>query len=529
MTLPTDGFRSDEPAWKVVDLPGSKCKGVVATRNLKRGELILEEEPLPLRLSAQGLDDESDYRSESSDEEVEDDDASCSWGTPSTTCEDDAGAVDHAEVENDQQELENVDRKGYLYHDQENDVVVNKDKFSFGRSVVVQAVEQDELFVCPARALARLARVFPLDESCAGGPAVLQSMLRERLARSRMRELEKKLGLSSLGSTTTSATTSTSSVDNYTSSSKNPPRPPLTREAFAQLHDAFETVTKCKTALGIWQTNALSIPSSNRPGESDLLPAVICPRVARLNHSCTPNVLHCFVDRDGNDSKALGPASGRRCTTRTTSSSSGGVMRVVAARDILVGEELCTSYCDVTDDREGRQEFLHKFYRFECTCVACSRPQNRDAAGSLRRSEDEIESCDEGRDHDVEGMRDHCLESDERRAHAGEVLDAAAEFEDSLSSTICAQKISTKDIQLALRALEAERLLCPMLEFRLCAYAFRTQKCTSKRSEASTRHKTTKIDWGTRALSALILAEGSDSLRAQNWQRLLVEKPVRRK
>lgn len=98
------------------------------------------------------------------------------------------------------------------------------------------------------------------------------------------------------------------------------------------------------------QLNANSITVT----ASDLAPVGICLSVtaAMLNHSCHPNAAVVFPD---------GP------------STSVESMAVVAIRDIAPGEEIVTSYIDVTDGFVARQAQLQRLYSFQCACKLCRR------------------------------------------------------------------------------------------------------------------------------------------------------------
>ena len=68
--------------------------------------------------------------------------------------------------------------------------------------------------------------------------------------------------------------------------------------------------------------------------------------VARLNHSCDPNIEWRSVDGTNK-------------------------LEFVALRDISEGEELFISYIDQTKSREDRNAELKSLYGFTCTCVRC--------------------------------------------------------------------------------------------------------------------------------------------------------------
>lgn len=108
------------------------------------------------------------------------------------------------------------------------------------------------------------------------------------------------------------------------------------REQIMELHDQCSE----KTLSGIMRTNALA-----RGVEST--GSLICPVVARFNHSCAPNCQHAWDE-------------------------AAGLERVFACRDIKVGEELCIYYIDIVKPRDERQHELSVRYGFTCGCPPCS-------------------------------------------------------------------------------------------------------------------------------------------------------------
>lgn len=77
---------------------------------------------------------------------------------------------------------------------------------------------------------------------------------------------------------------------------------------------------------------------------------VLCPTLARFNHSCLPN---CQQAWDGDQ----------------------GTMRISACTQIQEGDELCIDYIDVRQSRDQRQFELRQKYGFECSCPACAAPR----------------------------------------------------------------------------------------------------------------------------------------------------------
>ncbi|KAJ5902649.1 hypothetical protein N7495_003177 [Penicillium taxi] len=85
-------------------------------------------------------------------------------------------------------------------------------------------------------------------------------------------------------------------------------------------------------------------PSTDR-GEQ--FAAAVYTTAALANHSCYPNIIHKPDDQ--------------------------GRMVLTAARDILLGEECCITYFDLTVhiDLCSRREHLRKSFRFKCQCERC--------------------------------------------------------------------------------------------------------------------------------------------------------------
>jgi hypothetical protein len=87
--------------------------------------------------------------------------------------------------------------------------------------------------------------------------------------------------------------------------------------------------------MAIYDTNAFEA------GEE----SIICPEASRINHSCVPNVHHCW-------------------------NSSIGRETVHAVRDIAAGEEILTTYVSICIGQGERKKQL-SHYDFTCDCPAC--------------------------------------------------------------------------------------------------------------------------------------------------------------
>ncbi|CAD7928994.1 unnamed protein product [Amoebophrya sp. A120] len=254
---------------------------------------------------------------------------------------------------------------------------------------------------------------------------------------------------------------------------------PTERQKFLDAHDSFAHVLGRQTVLGTWQTNAMAIS----PDQSDFLPkgampAVMCPLVARLNHSCSPNVLHHW-------------------------DAAKKEMRVVAARDIEPGDELCTSYCELRQTKEDRQDFLREFYGFTCACSSCSLDSSDEEAlnggagelSDIRRERiqelsaqvfaDENEMCGRGPAHNT------------RRPAAAH------------------QRSTERAVTELIRLLKEEALFCPVFEYR----------CNSALFESAVRHKDREQAFliAEKCAKALGSYMGSDETEVRIWRRRAID------
>lgn len=97
-----------------------------------------------------------------------------------------------------------------------------------------------------------------------------------------------------------------------------------------------------RTPHGIYQTNSFLLR-----GQGDAQDGALFLAVARINHSCRPNVNHIW-----------------RWDLQKT--------LVFASRDIAIGDELLTTYGPSEClDTEGRRAFLAETFSFDCRCEMC--------------------------------------------------------------------------------------------------------------------------------------------------------------
>jgi len=116
----------------------------------------------------------------------------------------------------------------------------------------------------------------------------------------------------------------------------------LSSEQQEQLKGLSDCSSGEKTMMGILRTNGFSRGAS--ASSSTLL---VCPVLARLNHSCSPNCQQSWDEESGKE-------------------------KLYAMTKIQPGQELCITYCDLREPREKRREVLRAKYGFLCSCPACS-------------------------------------------------------------------------------------------------------------------------------------------------------------
>jgi len=127
---------------------------------------------------------------------------------------------------------------------------------------------------------------------------------------------------------------------------------PATQDALMSL-SSCDQVDNAKTPRGIYETNCYDLG-----GETD---GGLFLTVSRINHSCRPNANHIW----------------RPDLQKTL---------IIAARDIVVGEEICTSYGPSEClDTSGRRDYLRDKFSFECQCEMCV--EGNDSGGDDRMAE----------------------------------------------------------------------------------------------------------------------------------------------
>ncbi|KAI1341166.1 SET domain-containing protein [Xylariaceae sp. FL0016] len=108
------------------------------------------------------------------------------------------------------------------------------------------------------------------------------------------------------------------------------------------------------------RTNAFTYHLGGDDGDSERPHAAVYADVARINHACRPNAFVRWIP-------------------------SSLAVRVVAARDIAVGEEVTLSYIPQNHTRAERQASLRR-WGFACACSLCSASKTEIAASDYRRS-----------------------------------------------------------------------------------------------------------------------------------------------
>ena len=109
-----------------------------------------------------------------------------------------------------------------------------------------------------------------------------------------------------------------------------------------------------KTVVGIFQTNALPVGLHSNQGG-------LFPRIARINHACTPNLNFYY-----NENLEMA--------------------EMYVVKPVARGDELTFSYTgSPLETRAQRQLYLRDAFAFECTCPCCALPPDRSAHSDGRR------------------------------------------------------------------------------------------------------------------------------------------------
>ena len=114
-------------------------------------------------------------------------------------------------------------------------------------------------------------------------------------------------------------------------------------------------------------SNSFSLSSTH----AENIGVSISPLTALINHSCAPNAVVVFPNRPTGNS----PPS----FSKLDVSSARQFMQVLAIRPIAPGEEILTSYIDLSLPRRMRIADLKERYYFDCDCLACEEGKIRSA------------------------------------------------------------------------------------------------------------------------------------------------------
>ncbi|KAG8892979.1 hypothetical protein FRC00_011253, partial [Tulasnella sp. 408] len=137
------------------------------------------------------------------------------------------------------------------------------------------------------------------------------------------------------------------SLARYITASDHPSPEALSKFGINSARDLLDLISKF-TVNSFTLTN----PSLTSVG------VAVSPLAALINHSCEPNAVVVFPRSSAVPQPGSDP------------------LEVVAIKDIAAGEEVLTSYVDISLPRHLRIKDLQERYMFTCTCTACSRVED---------------------------------------------------------------------------------------------------------------------------------------------------------
>ncbi|KAL1888771.1 SET domain-containing protein 5 [Sporothrix stenoceras] len=160
----------------------------------------------------------------------------------------------------------------------------------------------------------------------------------------------------------------------------DPSAPPIANDILSQIQARFDNLTPTDQAIYeachqhqfpgepdsgrlfyIFRSNAFSIvPVDVLDGQHWGTKWGMFPQMARINHSCRPNVANLWVPSVDGDNGARKDGTGTAL----------GHHVVWTTRDIAPGEELLISYVNLLQDTTARQRSLDQF-GFQCGCSVC--------------------------------------------------------------------------------------------------------------------------------------------------------------
>ena len=127
----------------------------------------------------------------------------------------------------------------------------------------------------------------------------------------------------------------------------------------------FESASKMLDFICRFDSNAFTASSE------DLSPlgVSVCPKAALFNHSCLPNAVIVFPY----GAHATNPSPAPGSSSELTTSKRRRCLHVIVIKDLNPGDEILTSYLDLSEPLHRREMLLQQKYMFRCTCAMCKR------------------------------------------------------------------------------------------------------------------------------------------------------------
>ncbi|KDN37578.1 hypothetical protein K437DRAFT_37565 [Tilletiaria anomala UBC 951] len=147
----------------------------------------------------------------------------------------------------------------------------------------------------------------------------------------------------------------------------------LTGYGFANAQDVLDFVCK-------YTSNAFTAAR----GDLDPCGISICPTAALLNSSCIPNAVVVFPWGPNANLPASQSQDRMRC------------LHINVIKDLNPGDEILTSYLDLSEPLHRREETLMRSYSFKCDCAMCKKCRKTEKA--------QIKAMRDGSTLDLEGL-----------------------------------------------------------------------------------------------------------------------------
>ena len=195
------------------------------------------------------------------------------------------------------------------------------------------------------------------------------------------------------------------------------------RRAFFEMANVFPEAPTAAT--GIFMTNCFDMTNAPQ-GES----CAMYLAMARLNHSCTPNAQQTHLPETGEEV-------------------------LYASRTIEIGEEINDCYIELRQSTSFRKKDLQEYYRFECTCEACTRSDVDDdkRRERARQIDDRVVEAvsEDGPEIALDLAKDvlRLLESEQCKKWSVRYLPDALSTVSQLASSIGDRRLSAKCAQMA--------------------------------------------------------------------------------